>query len=268
MGQDDEEIQIGEDAYYAFLEDLRSTLDLARTAVIERLPDRQGLTWEQGYTAGLFLRCLGLYESCSDLIQQGHSEAALIVGRSLLSDALRLRYFALRPSTVKPNVVKWLRQSLRQEAGLWQEGLSAGVDNSKARKEEAEADLRHLEEFSASVPRSKGRLPEEKDMAKAVGDPGWYWTIRLCSNLVHTTQMSMGRLAWYREGVLNTGTFVDPINLAFAASLFTDALFASAEATGRLLDWEGALPEKKRVEVEAEISRVSAKAASLSGELS
>lgn len=261
-----EETSISNQDYAAFLSDLRGLMKSAIATASEAYTKESQLDRNQAQAFGLYRRAASLFVGLQELIANGHTEASMILSRSFLTDCLTLRYFALQPGLLERNVVKWVRESLRQELSLEREGDRIGVHRPDDAADSTRKELDELNEYAKTVTGAKGKLPEEKAMATAVGDNEIYWTIKLFSNMVHSTQMSIGRLMPVREGQLLERPLVDPVNLAFVTSHAVTGLFQATEAIGTLFAWDqNEEYSVRRMKVEAEVRRLRDVAAVLQG---
>lgn len=238
MESNDDEPSISDEEYRAFLTRLGATLERCRDAGLSDLPEHTtGLPSEQGHALGIFLRCVSLFDACSDLIVRGHVEASMIVGRSLLFDALTLRYMALQPGMLPQRITKWRRKSLRQELGLARLAVEVKLEDAAEHLKQAQRDLHEFDESVKDIKGGGGTLPDEKAMAKALNNLEAYWEIQYAANLVHPTEMGIGRLMRVRDDTLIAEAFVSPINLTFASSLLSDAFLDAAVAIRKLVGW-------------------------------
>lgn len=132
---------------------------LAR-AVASCGPGKKGAEFPQylSHLLELFNRTKGLYRACISLLQQGLPEEALILGRVLLRDALRLREAATSDEdTTKALAFGWRYDSAAAAANLlsqWAIRPSAKPENETRLKERQSQILDAARRFGVAEPRS------------------------------------------------------------------------------------------------------------------
>jgi len=187
---------------------------------------------------------LSLYKGVLLLLRRRLPDPAQLLARTLLEDAIRLAYFRLQPEKLEELAVRWTVEALTEERSLQ---LAAEHEFPVAGKfvgdptEELEALRAKAKEKSWSTQ----KLPEVKDMAKAIERPELYWVFKLYSTKVHTSRLALGSVMRTDEKGLTwlgtPGSLQDSIRVGRDS---TEALIISFFSMADLLGWE---PQKEEL---------------------
>jgi hypothetical protein len=122
-------------------------LDLVRTAPPKGAAE---MPTHFAFIAGMFWRCLRLYDGALLLLKAELPEEAAFLARSLFEESLRLRQLNDEPDHRAALVLGWLNDSLQEKRGLLEVAKSLGLDES-------------IDEVVASIEEEKRKLRRYAD---------------------------------------------------------------------------------------------------------
>ncbi len=136
---------------------------------------------------GLFHRSLRLFDGIVALLEKDLPEEALILGRSLFSDALRLAEVEQAGDQRKALLLGWANSGIEEKKGLFHEAAKLGFEK------DLPAMLNHLEEERNKLlqyAQSNGvgtlrKFLREREAAQKFGRTHDYWTFCLSHEFVH-----------------------------------------------------------------------------------
>jgi hypothetical protein len=238
---------LSEDEQWAFLTDFMGVIgekvSAARPAPFEAAPLGPELVVVLAEWA------LSLYKGVLLLLRRRLPDPAQLLARTLLEDAIRLAYFRLQPEKLEELAVRWTVEALTEERSLQ---ISAEHEFPAAGKFVADpsVELEALRARAKAEGWSTQKLPEVKDMAKAIDRLELYWVFKLYSTKVHTSRLALGSVMHTdEEGMTWLGTpgsLQDAIRVGRAS---TDALIISFFSMADLLGWEPQKEELHRISV-------------------
>lgn len=195
------------------------------------------------FAMSMFWRSRRLFEGILLLLRHGQPEEAIILGRSLFEECLRLREVQLDARRREELFVWWSRDSLRRVEGLLR--LQSEVDEERDVGDGLQWVARRREEigeFKArkGIGRVKGFLTA-KDAAKRYGLLDEYWMYSWAHSAVHGDGpvWSFARRRRKADGAVGFHAKTDdPGVLAGVAYFSTKSLLVATEATYDVLGWK------------------------------
>lgn len=189
------------------------------------------------HVLGMFWRSRRLLRGVIALLESGLPEEALIIGRSLFEDSLRLRQLAEEPENRGALTMGWVIASLEKKKGLIRAAHKAGLEMSPETVLDAlQSEQVELQKYcSQGIGRPKTFLPP-KEAAMRYGRTDDYWTYELSHQMVHGGDaawlFSRRKVAGDRVGVF-AGTH-NPAVVVGVARYAAGSLVEAASSTCRI----------------------------------
>jgi hypothetical protein len=206
----------------------------------EAVPSESDVPHVGFYILGMFWRSRRLLRGATALLDSGLPEEALIIGRSLFEDSLRLRQLAEEPANRGALMMGWVNSSLEEKKGLIRDAQTAGLEMSPDDVFDAlQREQVQLQKYCRAhrISRLKKFLTP-KDAALRYGRTDDYWTYALSHEMVHGSDAawiySRRKFSGDRVGVF-AGTY-NPTVVVAVASYVAASMVDAARSICRIFD--------------------------------
>ena len=190
----------------------------------------------------LFWRSISLFDGTFALLKEDLAEEAMILGRSLFVEALRLAEIEEAGDDRTALVLGWANSSIKEKKGLIEEASKLGLEKEK------EIMLSHLDDEQKGLQayaRRKGvgklrKFLHVRDAAARYGREHDYWSYSFGHEVVHgsDTAFLFRRKKVDNDTVAISNRTPDPEIIAGVASFAAKSVVQAARAAANVFGWQ------------------------------
>lgn len=218
------------------LADMFELLPRVRKGVSDILPSELGnLSPTDIHVFGILSRTIRFFDGIVALLEKNLPEEALVLGRSMFEDALRLAELEKSGTDRAALILGWIRSSITEKRGLIKDAVRIGFETDPEKLfTQFDEEERQLHAYAKS--HGIGKLKKFQSVSAAAvkfGRPNDYWTYTLAHELVHGSDASF--LYNRTQSTPNTVTFygltTDPLIIAGVGCFTAMSLLQAGMAT-------------------------------------